>query len=115
MSVAFYMDENIKGQVISGLRSRGVDVLTVVEDGREGIPDPTVLDRAGELSRLLFSQDDDLLKEAQRRQVSGEPFVGVVFGHQVRVSIGQAIEDLEVIAQASELEEFANRVEYLPL
>lgn len=115
MSLALYMDENVKGQVVDGLRRRGVDVLTVVEDGREGVSDPAVLDRAGEISRLLFSQDDDLLKEAQRRQVSGESFVGVVFGHQVRVSIGQAVEDLEIIAEACDLGDFANRVEYLPL
>ena len=115
MSLALYMDENAKGQVVDGLRQRGIDVLTVVEDGREGIPDPAVLDRAGELSRLLFSQDDDLLKEAQKRQVIGETFVGIVFGHQVRVSIRQAIEDLELIAQALDLADFANKVEYLPL
>ncbi len=114
MSLALYMDENVKGQVVDGLRLRGIDALTVVEDGREGIPDAAVLDRAGELTRLLFSQDDDLLKEAQRRQVNSEFFVGVVFGHQLRVSIGQAIEDLEIIA-AFDLTDFVNRVEYLPL
>jgi len=115
VSLALYTDENVLGAIVSGLRCRGVDVLTVVEDGRSGIPDPEVLDRATALSRLLFSQDDDLLREAKKRQEDGEAFVGVVYGHILRVSVGRAIEDLEIIAGACELTDFANRVEYLPL
>ena len=115
MSLTLYTDENVKGQIVDGLRRRGVDVLTVVEDGRTGIPDPEVLDRATELRRLLFSQDDDLLREANKRQQSGEDFVGVVFAHQIRVGVGQVIADLEVIAGACDLSDFANRVEHLPL
>ena len=35
--------------------------------------------------------------------------------HQLRITIGKAINDLEILAQAGVFEEFANRVEYLPL
>ena len=115
MSVALYMDENVQGQVVDGLRRLGADVLTVFEDEREGIPDPKVLDRAGEISRLLFTQDNDLLREAHRRQESGEHFIGGVYGHQLRVTIGQIIEDLELIAFAGELSDFTDQVKYLPL
>lgn len=67
MSLALYLDENVHGSVTTQLRRRGVDVLTVVEDGREGVSDPEVMDRATELGRLLFTQDDDLLREAKKR------------------------------------------------
>ena len=40
---------------------------------------------------------------------------GVIYAHQLRITIGKAINDLEVLAQAGTIEEFANRVEYLPL
>lgn len=61
-----------------GLRRRGLDVLTVQEDGRAGDSDQSMLDRATELGRVLFSQDDDLLVEASRRQASSLPFCGVI-------------------------------------
>ena len=38
-----------------------------------------------------------------------------MYAHQERITIGQCIGDLELIAGASELEDLANQVEYLPL
>jgi predicted nuclease of predicted toxin-antitoxin system len=115
MSIALYMDENVHGAITNGLRQRNVDVLTVQEDGRSGIPDPEVLDRATQLNRVLFSQDEDLLAEAKARQVRGIHFPGVVFARQSKVSIGTCVRDLEIIARLGEPGEFDNRVQFLPL
>ncbi|MGP1387876.1 MAG: DUF5615 family PIN-like protein [Thainema sp.] len=115
MSLALYMDENVHGAITNGLRQRNVDVLTVQEDNRSGISDPEVLDRATELQRILFSQDDDLLVEAKARQIQAIPFPGVVFARQSRVSIGRCIQDLELIATLGELKEFESQVQFLPL
>ena len=109
------MDENVHGAISRGLRQRGVDVLTVQEEGLAGTPDPQVLDRAGELSRVLVSQDTDLLIEAVRRQRAGEPFSGVIFAAQDTSATGRYIKDLEVIAKATVFQEYADRVEHLPL
>ena len=65
---AIYMDENVPRQIAVGLHLRGIDVVTVQEDGRAGMPDPQVLARATELARVLFSRDDDLLALAHQRQ-----------------------------------------------
>lgn len=100
--------------VIRALRERDVDVLTVQEDGLEEQPDPAVLDRATELGRVLFSQDEDLLAEGVRRQRSGETFTGVIYAHQ-DVPIRICIDDLELIAGGCEPAEYQDRVEYLPL
>ena len=59
------MDENIPIAITEGLRMRGVDVLTVQEDGLTSFPDPVVFDRAIELQRIVFSQDQDFLVEAK--------------------------------------------------
>ena len=112
--IRFYMDENAHGGITSALRDRGLDILTVQDEGRQRTPDPQVLDRATELGRVLFTQDDDLLAEASRRQRAGEAFAGVVFAHQ-RLSVGQCVECLELIAHAMEPAEFASRVMFLPL
>lgn len=109
------MDEHIHRAITAGLRMRGVDVLTVQEDQRTGFPDPIILDRATELQRILFTQDEDFLFLANRRQEQGVNFTGVIYAYQLFVSVGNCIRDLEIIAKAGKLEEFANRVQYLPL
>ena len=83
MSVALYMDVHVRRAVTNDLRLRGVDVLTTQEDGTARWPDDRLLDRAGELGRILFSQDDDLLTEAELRQRESRPFAGVIYAHQL--------------------------------
>lgn len=77
--------------------------------------DNLLLDRATELGRVLFSQDEDLLAEANRRQQNGIAFPGVVYAHQLYGSIGSCVRELEIIAKAANFDDLANRVEYLPL
>jgi predicted nuclease of predicted toxin-antitoxin system len=115
MSVKLYLDVHVPRAITQGLRLRGVDVLTAQEDGAAQLDDPELLDRATELGRVLFSQDQDLLREAARCQQRGETFAGVVFAHQLKVTIGQCVRDLELIAKVGEPEDLKNRVEYLPL
>ena len=115
MPIALYMDEHVPRAITNGLRMRSVDVITAQEDGRGGVDDHTLLDRAGELGRVLFSQDDDLLAEATKRQREDTPFSGVIYAHQLRITIGACVEDLEAIAKAGEPEDMDSRVEFLPL
>jgi predicted nuclease of predicted toxin-antitoxin system len=115
MTVTFYMDQHVPRAITIGLRRRGIDVLTAYEDGASEFDDPTLLDRASALNCVLFTQDEDLLAEATQRQRIGMPFRGVVYAHQLEVSIGDCIRDLELIAQAGEAGEFENMVQYLPL
>jgi hypothetical protein len=92
-----------------------VDVVTAQQDGSDRLTDPDLLDRATTQGRVLVSQDEDLLQEAGRRQQAGISFAGVVYAHQLRVTIGQLVADLLLIASVYEPEDMANRVEYLPL
>ena len=62
--------------------SANIDVFPVQEDNRSGLADPEVLKRAIALNRILFSQDDDLLAEANMLQKSSVTFPGVVFARQ---------------------------------
>lgn len=113
--IRLYIDENVEGAITRGVRRRGCDVLTAQEDGRSGMDDPPLLDRAGELGRVMFSRDDDMLREATRRQRLGESFIGVIYAHQLRVGIGQCVTDLTTLARQGEPDEFLDRVRYLPL
>ena len=62
--LALYMNQHVPRAITEGLRLRGIDVITAYEDGASDMGDPELLDRAAELGRVLFTQDDDLLAEA---------------------------------------------------
>ena len=94
MSVRFYMDVHVPYAITTGLRLRDVDVLTAQEDGAREMEDEKLLDRARTLGRVLITQDDDLLIEACERQRSGGSFAGVIYAHQLSVTIGGCISDL---------------------
>lgn len=115
MSVALYMDVHVPRPITRGLRRRGVEVLTAQEDGTAQWEDPGLLDRTGELGRVLFSQDEDLLIEAARRQREGIHFASLIYAPQLELSVGQFIEELEILAKAGLLTDFVNRVQYLPM
>ena len=89
--------------------------MTAQQDGAAAWDDDKLLDRAGELRRVVFTQDTDFLRLAAQRQRAGIAFAGVVFAEQRAVTIGKCIEDLELIAKVYEPEDIANRLEYLPL
>jgi len=113
VSIPLYMDHNVPRAITQGLRVRTVDVLTAYEDGADRFSDSELLDRATVLGRVLFTQDDDLLVEAAHRQANLVRFGGIIYAHQLRVSIGRCIDQLEVIAKAGDLEDLANQIEYL--
>ena len=81
MAISLYMDEQVPKAITLGLRQRGIDVLTVQDDGFTNTPDPILLDHATDLGRVMFSQDDDFLKEAHYRQTEGIYFSGVIYVH----------------------------------
>jgi Domain of unknown function (DUF5615) len=114
MTIALYMDVHIPQSITIQLRRRGIDVLTAQEDGTIELPDDELLDRSTAVGRVLFTQDIRFRALAQDWQREGKPFGGLIFGHQLGGTIGQFVKDLEFIAQASDLEDWQNMVEYIP-
>jgi hypothetical protein len=114
MPIGIYADVQIPRPIVTGLRLRGVDVLTAQEDGMGEAEDSAILDRAAVLGRIVLTHDDDFLKEASRRFLQGEEFGGVVFARQLRAPIGPCIEDLELIATTFDIADLTNRIEFIP-
>ena len=115
MSVAFYLDHHIDSAIRDGLRRRGVDVLTVHEDERSTASDDEILERAGELNRVVFTQDSDFLVLANSWQEANREFNGVIYVHQTNITVGRAIDDLLLIAEVCDSKDLWNRVEFIPL
>jgi len=114
MPVTLYTDVHIPRAITSGLRRLGVDVLTAQEDDAATLSDSELLDRATILRRVLFTFDDDLLEEAHARQGAGVEFAGVVYAHPLKISIGECVNNLHLIAEAADPEDVRNLVTYLP-
>ncbi len=109
------MDVHIRRAVTVALRLRSIDVLTAQEDGAAELDDSRLLQRATELGRVLVSQDEDLLREGARRLREHEEFSGIIYAHQLRITVGQMVEDLELIARATFPGEWWGKIEYLPI
>jgi len=108
------MDVHIPGAITEGLRRRQLNIVTCQEDGTREHSDESLLERALELGRVLFSQDQDLLRIARQWQTAGRSFTGLIFSSQ-HVSIGKLVSDLELVAYCCTKEEVANNVLYLPI
>lgn len=98
-----------------GVRREGIDVLTAYEDDSHELEDPALLSRATELERVLVSFDDDLLVEASRRQQEGDFFYGLIFAQFSRISIGQCVSDLLLIARAATDDDVNDQMIFLPI
>lgn len=114
MSVPLYFDHNVDIANISGLRGRGVDVLTAQEDGTTTLDDEPLLMRASELGRVLVSNDKDFSAITAQWLRDGKHFTGIVRTRQEGISIGSMIHDLEIIASIMEPDEMVDQVMYAP-
>ena len=106
--IKFYMDEHVPTAVTTGLRLRGVDVLTAQECDLLAASDETHLAWATRKGRVLFTQDADFL----RLHAAGVPHAGIAYAHQ-QTRIGIVVRGLMLIYQVLEAEDMQNHVEFL--
>lgn len=115
--IAFLADENLKRKIISGLlrRNPSVDVVRAQDIGLSGVDDRILLEVAARHNRVLLTHDVQTLVGFAWESVEvGRPMAGViVLGRKLRIS--EAVEELLLIAECSELDEWADMVAYLPL
>ena len=114
MAIALYMNVHVPQAITDQLRRRGVDVLIAVEDDANELPDHKLLERVTQINRVLFTQDIRFRVLAETWQTQGKQFSGLIFGHQLGGTVGQFVRDLELIATASDPDEWMNMVEYIP-
>jgi hypothetical protein len=106
--IKFYTDEHVPNAVVTGLRRRGVDVLTTQEAGMMGASDEEHLALAMREGRIIFTQDDDFL----RLHAAGINHAGIAYVHQ-RTSVGDIIRGLMLIHQVLTPGDMRNHLEYL--
>ncbi len=110
-------DEDVHGDIVNGLRRRnsGIDLIRVQDVGLRHTPDPIILDWAARQGRVVVSVDKKtLVAFAWDRVARGIPMPGVLVLRTV-LTIGEAINQLEIIAFVGNPDDIRDQVIFLPL
>lgn len=110
-------DENFNGDITRGLllRAPNIDLIRVQDVGLAAADDPPILEWAAVHNRVVLTHDRATMPDfAFDRIVAGQQMPGV-FVLNERMPIRQAIEELLLIDECSQQEEWNNLVVYLPL
>lgn len=110
-------DENLRGAIIRGLRRRApdLDLVRVQEVGLRQADDPTVLEWAASERRILLTHDRKTIPRFAYDRVDLGQFMPGVFVVSNQLSVGQAIEEILMVAESNSEEEWRDWVTYLPL
>ena len=111
------IDEDVHGDILNGLRRRqlALDMVRVQDVGLSHTPDPIILEWAAQQGRVVVSVDKKTLAvDAWDRVARGLPMPGVAI-LRILLSIGQAIDEMELIALAGTPDDFQDQVIYLPM
>lgn len=115
--IRFLSDEDFNRRILRGLRRRipSLDVVRVQDVGLITRPDTEVLEWAANENRVVLTHDvTTMSRYAFDRVNQNLPMPGVIEVAQ-DVPIGEAIEDLVLIAECSLENEWQNQVLYIPL
>jgi hypothetical protein len=115
--LALAADENFNNDIVRGLLRRKPDlnIVRLQDVGLSGANDPAVLEWAAQEGRILFTHDaSTMTHHAYERVRAGKPMPGV-FEVSRDLPIGQVIEDILLLAEASVEGEWEGQVRYLPL
>ena len=113
----FLADENFHGAIVRGLSRRcpGLDIVRAQDEGLSGSPDPALLTWAAERGRLVLTHDVSTLTSYAWERVRAGLAMPEVVEVPVGISFAQAIDDLLLLAEASNEGEWQGQVIYLPL
>jgi len=113
----FAADENFNGKILDTLRQRlpESDIVRVQDTKMYQSSDPDVLAWAAEEGRILLTHDvQTLVDDAYARVRAGLLMPGVI-RVSTTISIGEAVDELEIMLGAGTPEDFHHQVKYVPL
>jgi hypothetical protein len=115
--LSFLADVNFNRRVIRGMvrRQSDLDIVRAQEVGLAKAVDPDLLSWAAQEGRVLFTHDVETVPLfAYDRVRAGLPMPGVIEVDQ-DMSVGQAVEELLIVAECSFPGELEGQILYLPL
>ena len=110
-------DEDFNNRILRGLlrRKPDLDIVRVQDVGLMGRGDAEVLEWAAGEGRVLLTHDVTTMRQyVDERMAAGLPMPGV-FEVSQQTPIGQAIEDIFLLAEYSLEGEWEGQIRFLPL
>jgi hypothetical protein len=110
-------DENFSGDILRGLslRQPDLDLARVQDLGLGGATDPQILEWAAKHRRIILTHDRATMPNHALERVGAAEAMSGVFILDDRFPVGRAIDEILLIDQCSEQEEWRDQVVYLPL
>ena len=106
--VRYYFDDHVSKAIERGLSKLGIDVLRAFTAGMPGAEDTVHLAFATSQMRTIYTNDADFV----RLHHSGIHHAGIVYA-KVGITIGDAIEGLNLVYSVYSAEEMTDRLEFL--
>jgi hypothetical protein len=114
----FAADENLDGRIWDGLLVRfpELDIVRVQDTPMFQSSDPDLLDWLAKEGRILLTHDIRTLPGFVYDRVRlGLAAPGIIEINRTKATIGQILDDLEVVIAAGKPEDFENQVRYIPM
>ena len=115
--LSFAADESFNNDIVRGLlrRKPDLDIVRAQDAGLSGARDSVLLEWTAQEGRILLTHDvSTMTRYAYDRVRAGRPMPGV-FEVSRKTPIGDAIDDVLLIAEASVPQEWEGQVRYIPL
>jgi predicted nuclease of predicted toxin-antitoxin system len=110
-------DADVPRAIVLGLRRREptIDVVRVQEAGLRTAKEPVILEWAAQEGRILFTRDHDtMIAYAYDRVKTGQSMPGLLVFDD-RLTIGEVIEELLLVAICLTEDDMKDRVVFLPI
>jgi predicted nuclease of predicted toxin-antitoxin system len=110
-------DENFNEDIVRGLllRQPDLDIVRVFDNGLAGADDPEILSWAAENSRIVLTHDRATMADFAYDRVAAGLTMPGIFILNDRFPVGQAIQEILLMAVCSEQAEWDGRVVHVPL
>ena len=113
--IKLYMDEDMMSHsLVNALRSRGIDVTTVLEEKREGFSDESQLRWASREGRIICTANiADFVQLHIQFVEMNENHSGIILITQQQYSIGEYLRGLMKLISSKSAEDMVNQIEFL--
>ena len=106
--IKLLLDVHVHSAIASGLRRRGIEVLTCQEANIRTAKDIEIFEFALENGYVIFSQDTDFLNICSTKF----PHKGLIYSHKQN-DIGRIIRGLMLICEILNADEMGNHIEFI--
>ena len=111
------IDENFDHRILRGLRARlpQFDFVLAKDAGLSGLADSSLLSWAAREHRTILTYDvNTMIPDAKQLLAQRKPMAGVILVPD-RLSIGYAINDLEILIECLAEQDLCDQILFLPL